>query len=308
MRRNVLLVAASGAVLAVLVTACTSSGSGAGGDANSGAQPAGSVPSAGGSARGAVPAFAGTNGGSGSPDVADVRSLTSTAEIRTAEITVAVHGAQHVAQQADEADAIAVREGGEITRDDRSSGKHASATVVLRVPPATLETTLDALAKLGNERSRQLSTVDVTQRVADVTSRVASAQAAIAQLRVLYRQASRVRDIIRIEQQLTGREADLESLQARQRALADETSLATITLQLVTAKGPPPSKTHHHRGGFVGGLERGWHGFVAAVSWLAVALGTVLPFLVVLLVAALAAWWTRRRLRRSVIAPPAPSE
>lgn len=303
MRRNVLVVAATAAVLAVLVAGCTSSGSSAGSSAGA---PEGAASSAanGGAALGtAVKAPA--NG----PDIAEVHSLTSTAEIRTAEITVAVRGAQHVAQQADEADAIAAREGGEITRDDRSSGKEASATVVLRVPPKALETTLDALAKLGIERSRQLSTVDVTQRVADVASRVASAQAAIAQLRVLYRQASRVSDVIDVERQLASREADLESLQARQRALADETSLATITLQLVTApKAAPLHKHDHHRGGFVGGLERGWHGFVAAVSWLAVAFGTLLPFLLVLAAAGIAAWWLRRRLRRHVNAPPAPSE
>ena len=53
-----------------------------------------------------------------------------------------------------------------------------------------------------------------------MTSRVASAQQAIVRLRTLYGKAAKVRDVIAIEGELNSREADLESLQAQQRALA----------------------------------------------------------------------------------------
>jgi hypothetical protein len=145
-----------------------------------------------------------------------------------------------------------------------------------------------------------VSTVDVTQRVADVTSRVASASAAIAQLRDLYRRATKVRDVIAVETQLASRESDLEALQAQQRALSNETALATINLHLVTAAKakpkPPPANRYT---GFVGGLERGWHAFTTALTWLAVALGTLLPFLAVMFAVAVVAWQLRRRLRPS---------
>jgi len=304
-------------IAALLVAGCTSSSGGSntvsnGGDANAASAPAGVA--AGGlaasGARGSTTAGATAGSAPGAaPDAADVRDLTTTAEIRTAEITVAVRGSAHVAQRADAADAIAARMGGEVFADDRIGGRHASATVVLRVPPATLQSTLQALSHLGIEKGRRLSTRDVTQQVADVSSRVASATAAIAQLRVLYRRAARVRDVIRIESELAAREADLESLQARQRALAEKTALATVTLRLVTARVPAhrratPTKPEH---GFVGGLTRGWHGFTAAVGWLAVALGTLLPFLLTFLVLGLAGWWAWRRVRSST-APPATTE
>jgi hypothetical protein len=118
--------------------------------------------------------------------------------------------------------------------------------------------------------------------------------------------AQRVADIIRIEDELSQREAALESLQARQRALAQETQLATITLQLVTA-APRKAGAHHqrarHDGGFVGGLQRGWRGFTTAAGWLAAALGTVLPFLAVLLVLAAAARAARGRHKPARTAP-----
>lgn len=234
----------------------------------------------------------------GRADAAAVANLQQRQEIRTADMTVAVKSRDQVAQQADAAVAITARSGGEVTEDDRISGRHAYATLVLRVPPARLEPTLQALSRLGVEKSRRLSTVDVTSRVADVASRVASARAAIAQLRTLYRQASKIRDLIEVEAQLASREADLESLEARQRALANQVALATITLHLVPAAKhhakPAPAK---HYSGFVGGLERGWHAFSTAVAWLAVAVGAVLPFLVLALVIALLTWQLRRRLR-----------
>lgn len=300
-----------GAVVALLVAVgalagCTQSsggaGSGNGGDMVHGGAAAPSAAAGAGMVAG--PQLRGTASGHG--DVAVVGKLTPAAEIRTAQLTVAVKGWQHVAQQADAADAIAARAGGEVSADDRSSGRHATATVVLRVPPAVMQPTLTALSRLGTEKSRQSSAVDVTQQVADVSSRVVSAQQAIARLRLLYRQANKVRDVIRIESELSSREADLESLQARQRALASRTALATITLRLFTAAVIAPKKPPaHHLHGFVGGLERGWHGFTAAVAWLAVAVGTLLPFLLTLLVLGVVAWQLRRRLRRGAAAPPA---
>src|SRR6201999_993676 len=140
--------------------------------------------------------------------------------------------------------------GGEVDADDRTSGRHATATLQLRVPPASLESVLHELGKLGTEQSRTVSTTDVTQQVADVSSRVISAQQSIARLRTLYGHATKVSDVIEIEGELNTREADLESLEAQQRSLAGETQLATITLRLVTAAAapPPPAPASHHGG------------------------------------------------------------
>jgi hypothetical protein len=142
-----------------------------------------------------------------------------------------------------------------------------------------------------------------------VNSRVTSAQQAITRLRTLYTKASKVRDVIAIEDELNTREADLESLQAQQRALTAETSMATITLQLTTA-----GKTHHHaaakhRGGFLGGLGRGWDAFRSVAGWLATALGAILPFLLLALLLALGGRLLWPRARRPVPAvPSAPAE
>lgn len=284
----------AGTIVAVATTAglvgCTSSGGGA----------SRSAPNAAGlGAKAALPAASGAASG----DAPAVTLALTSAKIRTAELTIAVRGASRVAQQADEAESITERAGGEVDADDRTGGPHASATLRLLVLPAALPTTLTALSRLGTEQSRQLSTTDVTEKVADVNSRVASAQQSIARLRTLFGSATKVADVIAIEDELSQREADLESLEAEQRALTRETAMATITLQLVTAAAPAVAKHHAHRSGFVGGLQRGWDGFTATVAWTADALGTLLPFLLFGIVVALGVRWGWPRLRRPTRTP-----
>jgi hypothetical protein len=231
-------------------------------------------------------------------------SLGGASVIRTADLTVS---AGNVGAQADRARLIATDVGGSVDGDDRTSGMNATATLTLRVPPQSLGDVLSRLALLGKEQSRHQSSRDVTTEVADVDSRVRSATSAIAQLRALYDKATRVSDIITIETELNQRETDLESLQAQQRALAGQVSMATVTLYLVT----PAPVAHHHKshGGIVGGFTNGWHAFTRAAVALVTGVGAALPFLV-LLALAWAVWLGVRRRRSdggaSPTSPPAP--
>lgn len=214
------------------------------------------------------------------------------AVVRTAAITVRI---QRIAA-ADRVAAIARAAGGDVEEDDRSLGRNPSATIRVAVPPQTLTSVLSELSGLGAEQSRAMSTQDVTAEVADVDSRVASAQQSIARLRLLFAKATRVADIIAIEQELATREADLESLEAQQRALAAQTGMAHVTTHLVTAV-PKPVRA---RTGLVGGLARGWDALRSSLSAGLTGLGIAAPFAAVaalLLGAAVLAVRYRRRRR-----------
>lgn len=301
----------AGVLLAVVALAgCT--GSGSGNTSGSGKADAGAVALKAGPA--AAPAKGGvvqdaTAGGGARSSTTGRLLADDSAKIRVAQMTVDVRR-DTVAATADKAESIALGVGGEVDSDDRSSGRYATASLLVRVPPDSLTSVLGQLSRLGHEVSRQLSTTDVTEKVADVNSRVASAQQAIARLRALYANAAKVSDVIAVESELSQRESDLESLQAQQRALQRQTSLASITLTLQTAQpAPKPAPKHHHhtRSGFVGGLSRGWDGFVAAARWVATAVGTLLPFLVLLAILAVAGRfaWRRRPHPAPTPAPPA---
>ena len=143
-----------------------------------------------------------------------------------------------------------------------------------------MDALLDQLGRLGAEESRTSSTKDVTEDVADIGSRVASMQASIARIRAILARADKIGDVVSVESELSSRTTELESLQARQRALAGQVDYATVTLELratpIAAAVPPVE-----RGGFVGGLQDGWHAFTAAVGVVLTALGALLPFLAI---------------------------
>jgi hypothetical protein len=202
-----------------------------------------------------------------------------------------------VTGKAGEAESTARAAGGVVAGDDRSgTGGGAHATLVLKVPPGRMDAVLDQLSRLGAEQSRTSSTQDVTEDVADIGSRVATMQASIARVRAILSRAEKIGDVVAVEGELSKRTTELESLQARQRALAGQVGYATVTLQLrgrsVAAAAPAPE-----RGGFAGGLQDGWHAFTTAVGWLLTALGTLLPFLLVLVPVGLAVRWALRRAR-----------
>jgi Domain of unknown function (DUF4349) len=228
--------------------------------------------------------------------------FTATLNLRATDIQATVAKATQLAQAA----------GGYV------SGEHASMTqsrhrkamvsIQFKVPAADYQSTLTALSALGARRSETQQAQDVTGTVADVNSRVASAQAAIAQLRKLLSHAGTVGGLLTVQEQINQEEASLEALQSQQRALARETSYATISM---TVTGPPPPRSHHktHPGvaGFLGGLAAGWRALRVVVAALLTLAGAVLPFAIPLGLAALAAVATRRWLgrRRSASASPA---
>lgn len=222
------------------------------------------------------------------------RQVIVTAEIRVRSVDVQ-RDADRAAQQA-------TTLGGIVSGDVRGgSGAQQTADLVLRVPPERVDQLLDALAGFGEEVSRSVSTEDVTTVKADVDSRVESLQASLDRLRGLLAEASDITDLVSLERELAARESDLESLQAQQRALGDQISLATVSLSLVAEAPEPEEETAT---GFLGGLETGWDAFRSVGSALLTALGASLPFLVLVgLIVGTVGWVSRRRHR--VADPPA---
>ena len=292
---------------ALLLAGCSQAGpAGSQPSAHSAAPvPAAAVPAAPGAG---VPAGAasGSSSASGSPPGSPAARLalaspdiifTASLEIHTANVTAA----------ASRATGIVLQEGGyvssEQTRIDPADHARSTVSLQLKVPVAAYDSTLATLsAVLGTQTALSQHAQDVTQQVADVGSLVTSAQAAITQLQGLLKRAGSVSDLLTVQDQINAQESSLEALEAQQRALARETSYATVSVTLV---GPP----HHRRAaaagkrqhGFLAGLAAGWRGLRLAGSAVLTAVGAALPFAVVAAVFAGAAYAGRRRLRRLLL-------
>jgi Domain of unknown function (DUF4349) len=225
------------------------------------------------------------------------RLVTGQAIIRTASLTLRVASVTSTARQVT---GLAVAAGGYVSSEHDSISRtpgRSTVTLQLKIPEAAYPGVLGKLStSFGHPVSASQHAQDVTGQVADVTSRVASAQDAIAQLRALLKRAGTVSGLLSVQTEINAQEASLEALQSQQRALARETSYATVTMYLLSQRHHAVAHHGKHRG-FVAGLAAGWHGLRVATSWLLTVAGALLPFLAVLAVLAAGGWLGLRRYR-----------
>lgn len=206
--------------------------------------------------------------------------------VRTASLSVEV---PDVRAAAGRARTIAQDAGGNLEAEDAADGHDV---LRLRVAPDRLGQALDALGRLGREDARAIGSEDVTEQTADLDSRLATQRTSVERVRALLGKAQALADVVTLEGQLAQREADLESLQARARALHERADLATVTVTL-----RPPGAAAAPAAGFRDGLTSGVDAFVSASRAAAVVVGALLPFLPLL---ALGLWGGRRLARRRV--------
>jgi hypothetical protein len=116
--------------------------------------------------------------------------------------------------------------------ESSSQGSEGSAHLVLRVPSATLEATLDTLARFGRVERRSVAATDVTTEAQDLDARVVSLRATRDRLRQLLERAASVADIAAVEAQLSRVQQDLDSLEGRLKALRTDVALSALTVDL----------------------------------------------------------------------------
>ncbi len=176
----------------------------------------------------------------------------------------------------------------------------------LRIPSSHFDDAMNAISNLGTLVSRNRSSEDVTTQVIDNNTRVRSQKLSIARIQALLAQAQNLTQVISIESELSQRQADLDSLEQQQKYLADQTSLATIDLYLST---PGKAVVIHHGShhSFWSGLKSGWNHLGTSTAAVLDAVGTALPFGIVLALIGAPGWLVWRR-RTPKAALPAPSE
>ena len=168
----------------------------------------------------------------------------------------------------------------------------ASSTTTLRVDNSEVDALLADVAKLGTVESSTRTSDDVTADVADIDARVRNAQASLARIRALMSRATSIGDVVALEGELSKRQGDLEALEARQRALADQTAQATVTVRLLGAQAPVAQS---ESSGFLAGLRSGWDAFTSLVSGTLTVAGALVPVLILLVPVGLVTWAVRRR-------------
>jgi hypothetical protein len=319
-RRRSAVLAASLGTVGLLLAGCSAASSGSGGAAAADA-PAPAVAEGGGYSDGGAP----SDGGAKSGGVPQAVSLDRQVIVR-ADMTVRV---DDLAKASDGVGIAAAKHGATIASQTTSSGDggpvpmpemttadekgalacpstgcpttYASSTTTLRVDNDEVDALIRDLSALGAVEASYRTTEDVSAQVADVDARLATAEASLSRVRALMTKAVTIGDVVTLEAELSRRQADLESLQAQQRVLADQTAQATVTVRLIDEQAPVVTEKAT---GFLAGLSAGWDAFTGAMVIALTVLGAFVPFLLVLVPLALLVWWLVRRNRRAVAVPP----
>jgi hypothetical protein len=283
--------AAAVALTAGLLAGCSGTGT-EDAASNAALEQAAPAPAGAGAADAAVP----RGSGPGAPQVSQTL-LQQRAVIQTGSVELVT---RHLDRARDAVDRLVARYGGYVSKEQTTSsrsGRAVRSELVLRVPTREFATVVAGLKSLGRVRASSSHSEDVTTEVIDVNSRVETQRASIERLRRLLRSATNVDDMISIEREVATRQASLESLEAQQAYLDDQTSMSTVTVQMSGSPANPQPK--RHESGFLAGLDRGWHAMTTFLVGLATVVGAMLPFALALGLVGVPLWLlTRAILRR----------
>lgn len=126
-------------------------------------------------------------------------------------------------------------DGEEFSKNYYYSGEHKRMELVIKLPPENLNEFQKRLTDLvgnGKIKRSNIRSQDITSDYYDTKARLESYEASRDQLRELLKKAETVEDILKIHNELTRLQAEIDALQGRVKMWDKLVSMATITLYI----------------------------------------------------------------------------
>jgi hypothetical protein len=302
----VILTLVAAATVAACGGAAASGGPGGGGFASGGGGPAAT----------AGPAFPGSDGeeqpggqdnGNRDPRPAQASLLI----IKTGNMTLQVAGMDAAITAATQKiDAL----GGYASASERSGdGEEAFASVTFRIPSNRWEDALAGLRGLAEKvLEERTGTQDVTDQVVDLGARIRNLQTTEQALQGIMAQATQIKDVLAVQEQLTETRGEIERLTAEKGNLEAQAAFSTLTVAFALRPNPilaetkgfdPGTEVDQASASLVGVLQA----LATAGIWFAI---VWVPILLVLAIAVVVGLAVLRRIRgrlESDAASPAPT-
>jgi hypothetical protein len=158
---------------------------------------------------------------------ADVYSEQGRSSVMTASQKVEV---KEIEPAVKDVELLVKKSGGHV--QSQSVREDDQAHLVLRVPPAQILPTLNALASLGKEEYRYVASEDVTEKLIDTEARLKNAVALRDRLKALLNQAKDVKDVLEIEKELARVQGDIDSMDGRLKKLKEQVDYVVVDLTL----------------------------------------------------------------------------
>lgn len=163
-------------------------------------------------------------------------------------------------------------------RSERSGSVYSSLTV--RIPADAYRAFMDGLSAYGDIESQTENTEDITSSYIDVQSRLAALKEQKSRLEEMRASAATVDDLLRIEQEISDVQYQIEDYTAQLKTYDNETAYCTVTLTL----SQPGTVEANSGGNFASdaltALQNGLGAFGVFWQGLAVGVLAALPFLV----------------------------
>jgi len=169
-----------------------------------------------------------------------------------------------------------------------------SGWISVRVPAEDLTAAIDDLEDVGEVTAVSINRTDVTDQAIDLRARVEATQASVDRLTQLMAQSASVEDLIAAEVALSDRQATLESYEQQLEQLDSQVAMSTLQVNLTSESTPVKADP----AGFGDGLAAGWNALVATLNGIVIALGFLIPWIVVLAIAGVIVWALVRLIRR----------
>ncbi|MEG4859641.1 DUF4349 domain-containing protein [Microcoleus sp. K1-B6] len=115
------------------------------------------------------------------------------------------------------------------------SSVRQTASMEIRVPQERLETTLQALAKLGNVENRSLMAEDVTDQLVDNEARLRNLRKSEEMVLKIMERSGSVGDVLKASQELSKIRESIERIDAQLKSLRNQVAYSTISLTLEAA-------------------------------------------------------------------------
>lgn len=113
----------------------------------------------------------------------------------------------------------------------------------IRVPQQRLDSTLDALAKLGTVQNRLITVTDVSDQIVDYDARLRNLRRSEEMVLKIMKRSGSVGDVLNAAQNLSSIRETIERIEAQLKSLRTQVAYSTITLNLEEAvSAAPPSQ------------------------------------------------------------------
>jgi hypothetical protein len=124
-----------------------------------------------------------------------------------------------------------------VTSEFQQSATQSTSTVnvIVRVPAANFQKATDEIRKTGiRVLHEKLSGKDVTEEFVDLEARLRAQKALEAQYLEIMKRASKISDVLEVQQKLTEVRTQIEQQEGRRRYLENQSALSTINISLQT--------------------------------------------------------------------------